>query len=380
MPFVPFNRPYVGRVGEKYVLEALQSNHHSGDGPWSALVSDRLSQMAGGGPVWLTPSGTDALELACMALGLGPGDEVIVPSFTFSSTATAPERQGATVRFADVDPVTLSLDAATVAPRLTDRTRAVIAVHYGGQASDLTQLTDLLDARGIALVEDAAHALGGAQGGRPFGSFGALACLSFHETKNLSCGEGGALVVNDAPLTDAVEQIREKGTDRSKFFRGQVDKYTWVSPGSSFLLSDILAAMLAGGLEDWSQTQASRHRAWRAYATDLADFARTRGFTLHPLITGNGHPAHLYYLLAPTAEDRDSLLAHCRANDVLAVSHYQPLAESLEGRRASAPHGDVCPVATDASARLLRLPLFAGISDDEVQRVLEVVHSWEGRA
>jgi dTDP-4-amino-4,6-dideoxygalactose transaminase len=376
VPFVPFNRPYSGRSAERFVVEALRSSHHSGDGPWSARVAEALSSMVGGGRVFLTPSGTDSLELACMAAGIGPGDEVIVPSFTFSSTATAPERQGAVVRFADVDPATLSLDLASVAALLNERTRAVIVVHYSGQTTDLSALSAMLEPRGITLIEDAAHALGGMWNGSSFGSFGALACFSFHETKNLSCGEGGALVVNDTALVETVEKLREKGTDRSRFFRGQVDKYTWVSPGSSFLLSDLLAAVLAAGLEDWDLTQATRMRAWTGYEAGLAGFARVQGFTVHPQVPGSRHPAHLFYLLAPSAEARDSLLAHCRAHDVLAVSHYQPLAESLEGRRANGGHDDFCPVTTDVSARLLRLPLFSSISDAEVAQVIQTVEAW----
>lgn len=375
MPAIPFNRPYAGRRAAANVDEALRSTHHSGDGPWSRRVADLLAPMVGGGRVFLTPSGTDALELACMSLELGPGDEVVVPSFTFSSTATAVQRTGATVRFADVDPVTLSMGAAQVADRLTDRTRAVIAVHYGGQSSSMAELVGLCADRGVVLVEDAAHALGGVHDGQPYGSFGALACLSFHETKNLSCGEGGALVVNDPRRIEAVEQLREKGTDRSKFFRGQVDKYTWVSPGSSFLLSDLLAAVLAAGLDDWSLTQDHRHAAWDAYERQLAPFVAEAGFTAQPRLPGTDHPAHLYYLLAPTGEARDDLLAHCRASDVLAVSHYQPLAESAEGRRASAPHVDDCPVTTDVSARLLRLPVYGSMTDAEIDRVVATVRA-----
>jgi dTDP-4-amino-4,6-dideoxygalactose transaminase len=376
VPAIPFNRPYAGRRAAANVEDALRSAHHSGDGPWCEQVAERLSPMVGGGRVFLTPSGTDALELSCMALGLGPGDEVIVPSFTFSSTATAVQRTGATVRFADVDPVTLSMGAAQVAERVTTRTRAVIAVHYGGQSSSMAELSALCDAHGLTLVEDAAHALGGTHEGRAYGSFGALACLSFHETKNLSSGEGGALVVNDPRLYERVEQLREKGTDRSKFFRGQVDKYTWVSPGSSFLLGDLLAAVLAAGLDDWDLTQARRHAAWDAYESRLASFATDHDITLQPRLPDTRHPAHLYYLLAPSGQDRDDLLAHCRLRHVLAVSHYQPLAESAEGRRASRPYADECPVTTDVSARLLRLPLYGSMTDDEVDTVIATVRAW----
>jgi dTDP-4-amino-4,6-dideoxygalactose transaminase len=272
--------------------------------------------------------------------------------------------------------VSLGLDPVSVRALLTERTKAVITVHYGGQASNLAELRDMLEPRGITLIEDAAHALGGACYGTPFGSFGSLACLSFHETKNLSCGEGGAIVVNDPSLVEAVEKLREKGTDRSKFFRGQVDKYTWVSPGSSFLLGEVLAAMLAAGLEDWEATQTARHMAWSMYEASLTGFAARTAFTLHPRLEGNLHPAHLFYLLAPDAQARDALLAHCLASDVLAVSHYQPLAESHEGRRANTPYRDECPVSTYVSSRLLRLPLFSSITSAEVDHVVETLEAW----
>jgi len=358
------------------VSAALASLHHSGDGPWSRQVAEGIAPLVGGGRVFLTPSGTAALELACMALGLGPGDEVIVPSFTFTSTATAVQRTGATVRFADVDPVTLSMGAPEAAERLTDRTRAVIAVHYGGQSGPMTDLVRLCADNGLTLVEDAAHALGGSYDGRPYGSFGTFAALSFHETKNLSCGEGGALVVNKPDRIDAIEQLREKGTDRSRFFRGQVDKYTWVSPGSSFLLPDVLAAVLAAGLADWPRTQRRRHAAWEAYADRLAAFADARGFVLGRRLPHADHPAHLFHLLASSADERDDLLAFCRGRDVLAVSHYQPLADSAEGRRASAPHVDACPVTVDVSARLLRLPLYGTITDTEIDSVVDTIEAW----
>lgn len=375
---VPFNRPYAGPAAERHVLTALRSDHHSGDGPFTREAAQGISEMAGGGRAFLTPSGTDALELACMAVGLGPGDEVIVPSFTFSSTATAVERQGATVRFADVDPITLSLTRDTVMPLVNERTKAVISVHYAGQGSDQEDLATYLGERGITLIEDAAHALGGRLNGRPYGSFGSLSCFSFHETKNLSCGEGGALVVNDPTLIESVEIIREKGTDRSRFFRGQVDKYTWVSPGSSFLLGEVLAAVLVGGLEDWDATQGNRHRVWADYASGLAGLSDA-GFVLQGNLPGNEQPAHMFYLLAPSAEARDGLLDHCRGSGVLAVSHYQPLAESVEGRRASAPWRDDCPLSTDVSARLLRLPMYATMTPAETERVIGTVLAWSPR-
>jgi dTDP-4-amino-4,6-dideoxygalactose transaminase len=310
-----------------------------------------------------------------MSLGLTANAEVVVPSFTFTSVATAPLRQGASLRFADVEPDTLGLSVRTLEPVITDRTKAVIAVHYAGQAQGLEELRAFCDEHGIALIEDAAHSLGASLDGRPLGTFGSLASLSFHETKNLSCGEGGALIINDPDLLTPAEIIREKGTDRSQFFRGLVDKYTWVSPGSSFLLSDLLAAVLSAGLDDWEFTQGNRRRAWERYDAELEDFRNLHGFSGPPSLPGNQIPWHMYYMLAPTEEARDSLLAHCKANDVLAVFHYQSLSQTPQGRRLN-PDSAATPVSDDTARRLLRLPLFSAITDAEVDRVLEVVRAW----
>jgi len=336
--------------------------------------------MVGGGAVFLTPSGTDSLELAMMTLGVGPGDEVIVPSFTFSSTATAVQRQGATVRFADIEPRTLSLDLDHVIDVISDRTKAVVAVHYAGQSADLAQLRAYLKDRSIFLVEDAAHALGGNFRGAPFGSFGVLSCFSFHETKNLSCGEGGALVVNDSSLVESVEKIREKGTDRSKFFRGQVDKYTWVSPGSSFLLSDLSASILSAAVDDWAFTQGRRESAWLFYHDHLAPWARSVNVSLQVPLEDCSNPFHMFYILTDSGEARDQLLAHCRERGVMAVSHYQPLADSSEGRIASFPNIDLCEVSSNISSRIVRLPLFPTITNEELQEVVDVLRSWSGQS
>ena len=354
-------------------MQALASDHHSGDGLWTKEVVTRLIRMTGAGGALLTPSGTDALELACMTLGIGPGDEVVVPSFTFTSVGTAPLRQGARLRFADVEQETLGLSRRTIEPLLTAQTKAVIAVHYAGQATGLADLRDFCDSRGITLIEDAAHSLGGALNGRPLGSFGSLASLSFHETKNLSCGEGGALLVNELDLLPIAEVVREKGTDRSRFFRGSVDKYTWIGPGSSFLLADLLAAVLSSGLDDWEQTQANRRHAWTRYHEELASFRMSAGFSGPPMIAGHDNPWHMYYMVAPTEAARDSFLAHCKRHGVLAVFHYQSLSQTPQGRRLAL---DPTPVSDDVARRLLRLPLYSSISNEDVQLVINVVRSW----
>ena len=374
---VPFNRPYASDGAFRSVLSALGSEKHSGDGPWTAKVSQELEGFVNGSRVLLTPSGTDALELACMTVGVEPGDEIIVPSFTFSSVATAPLRQGASLRFSDVEPDTLGLSVRTVEPLLSDRTKAIVAVHYAGQASELEHLRSLCARRSIFLIEDAAHALGAALDGRPLGTFGHLGCLSFHETKNLSCGEGGALIINDPNLIQKAEIIREKGTNRSSFFRGMVDKYTWVSPGSSFLLSDLLAAVLMANLEDWHETQATRRHAWQRYQSELAPFCERHGFRTPPTLKLHQNPWHMFYLLAPNEGKRDSLLEHCKKNDVLAVFHYQSLSQTPYGQALDGQKSPT-PISDSTADRLLRLPLFSSITTVEIDKVIATLNSWDG--
>lgn len=358
------------------VQQALMGTHHSGDGPWTGKATAALRTLTGHSHLMLTTSGTHALELACMALGLSSDDEVIVPSFTFTSTATASARTGAVVRFADVDEQTLSITPETVESRLSDRTRAIITVHYAGIADRPDDLARLADSHTVALVEDNAHGLGGSWDGQPLGSFGCLSALSFHETKNLSCGEGGALGINDEALMTKCEVIREKGTNRSQFFRGEVDKYTWVGPGSSFLPSDILAAMLVGQLLGFEETQRRRKEVWDTYARELLPWAQHVGASLPHVPARADHPAHLFYILAPDADSRTRLSAHLNAYGIQAPFHYQPLHASQGGRMAAGRHRDECPVTTDVSSRLLRLPIFSTITDDQIARVVEGVSSF----
>lgn len=375
---VSFNQPYVGACARRYLELSLAGEHHAGDGPWTLRASEALRELAGHRHVLLTTSGTHALELACMALGLGHGDEVIVPSFTFTSTATAAARMGAVIRFADVDRDSLSITPETVAPILTHRTRAIITVHYAGIADRPDELAELARSHSSALIEDNAHGLGGQWKGRSLGSFGCMSALSFHETKNLSCGEGGALGINDDDLLLTCEIAREKGTNRSQFFRGEVDRYTWIGPGSSFLPSDILAAMLTGQVEDFPVTQRRRHAVWTTYERGLGAWAESQGFRLPQVPDEAGHPAHLFYLIAPDAPTRERFSAHLAEHGVQAPFHYQPLHSSPGGRAASGGHQDHCPITTDISGRLVRLPLFAGLSDDQVERVLSATRSFGG--
>ena len=370
---IPFNRPH--RTGREAALlaEALGSDHWRGDGPFTRRATALRAPAVGGGRELLTTSCTHALEMAALLLELGPGDEVIVPAFTFVSTAGAFALRGARVVFADIDPRTLNLAPADVAAKATARTRAIVPVHYAGVACDVDALAAA--APGASVIEDNAHGLFGAWRGRPLGSLGRLATQSFHDTKNLGCGEGGALVINDPVLAARAEIIREKGTDRSRFFRGEVDKYTWVDVGSSYLPSDLLAAVLTAQLEDAAAIQAARQRVWARYHTELAGWADRHGVALPHLPTGAEHPAHIYWMRVRDLGVRTHLLAHLAARDVHATFHYQPLHLSEMGRRLGGQPGD-CPVTEAAADTIVRLPVYVDLTDDQVTRVIDAVMSF----
>jgi dTDP-4-amino-4,6-dideoxygalactose transaminase len=310
--------------------------------------------------------------MSALLLNIGPGDEVIMPSFTFVSTVNAFVLRGARPVFVDIRPDTLNLDETRLAAAITPRTRAIVVVHYAGVACEMTTVMAIAQAHRVPVVEDNAHGLFGTYRGQPLGSFGVMSTLSFHDTKNLSCGEGGALVINDATLGDRAEIIREKGTNRSRFYRGQVDKYTWCDIGSSYLPSDILAAYLLAQLEARDQIQARRQQIWARYQTTLADWAARYGVGLPTIPADCTHPAHLFYLLMPSLEARTHLLASLRAQQVLAVFHYLPLHLSEMGRRFGGHEGQ-CPVTESVSDRLVRLPLFYQLTETDQQRVIEAV-------
>ena len=370
---IPFNRPHrTGREAAR-VAEALASDRWCGDGPFTAQAARLLALQVGGGRVLLTTSCTHALELAALLLDLGPGDEVIVPAFTFVSTASAFALRGARVVFADVDEATLDLDPASVARLASPRTRAIVPVHYAGVACDHDAL--VAAAPGATVVEDNAHGLFGSWRGRPLGSLGRLATQSFHETKNVSCGEGGALVVNDPALVERAEILREKGTNRARFFRGQVDKYTWVDVGSSYLPADLLAAVLVAQLEDAAAIQAARQAVWTRYHAELAAWAEHHGVRQPHLPEGAVQPAHLYWLRVRDLATRTRLIAHLAGHGVQATFHYQPLHLSDVGRKLGGAAGD-CPVTERAADSLVRLPVYAGLATDDVDRVIAAVLSF----
>ena len=369
-----FNRPAVTGREIEYMQQALAGGAISGDGPFTRRCHERLEAITGARRALLTTSCTHALEMAALLLDVGPGDEIVCPAFTFVSTINAFALRGAVPRFVDIRADTLNLDERQLEAALNARTRAIVVVHYAGVACEMDTIMRIADAHGLPVVEDNAHGLFGTYKGRPLGSFGALATLSFHETKNLNCGEGGALLINDERFVGRAEILREKGTNRSRFFRGEVDKYTWVDIGSSYLPSDLLAAFLWAQLQASDAIQQRRQEIWSAYATALAAWAATHGVTLPTVPAECEHPAHLFYLLLPTLEARTAFIAHLRAQQILTVFHYQPLHLSDMGRRLGGRAGQ-CPVTEDIADRLVRLPLYYQLTAPQQARVVGAVTS-----
>ena len=372
---IPFNRPsFVGREQE-YIAAAIASGHISGDGMFTKRCSEYLESELGAPKVLLTTSCTHALELAALLLDIKPGDEVILPSFTFVSTANAFVLRGALPKFIDIRPDTLNFDERQLEEMVTERTRAALPVHYAGVGCEMDEILDIADRHGVAVVEDNAHGLFGTFHGKQLGTFGCMATQSFHETKNFSCGEGGALVINDARFVDRAEIIREKGTNRSRFFRGLVDKYTWTDIGSSYLPSDLLAAALMAQLEARDSIQARRKQIWERYQAGLVDWAPGAGATLPVVPPNREQTYHMFYLLMPSLDARQRLIAHLKSKGILSVFHYVPLHLSEMGRGFGGREGQ-CPVTEDISDRLLRLPFYSTLSDSQQDRVLEAIREF----
>jgi dTDP-4-amino-4,6-dideoxygalactose transaminase len=372
---IPFNKASVEGRELDYVREAIANGHISGDGAFTSRAQAMLEAILGAPKVLLTTSCTHALEMAAILLDLGPGDEVIVPSFTFVSGVNAFVLRGAKPVFADIRPDTLNIDEGQIESLITSRTRAIAPVHYAGVGCEMDAIMDMARRHGLDVVEDNAHGLFGTYRGRPLGTIGRMATQSFHETKNINCGEGGALVINDPALIERAEIIREKGTNRSRFFRGQVDKYTWVDIGSSYIPSDMLAAYLVGQMEMAEVIQAKRKRVWERYDARLADWAAANHVRRPVVPEGCEQPYHMYYLLFRSLEERTSMIAHLRARDVFAVFHYLPLNTSEMGMRFGGRAG-LCPVAESVSDRLLRLPFYNNLTNDDQGRVIDAVRSW----
>ena len=369
MSAVPFNRPSL--VGDEIdnILEAIRRGQLSGDGHFTRQCSGIVCRLTGAQAALLTHSCTAALEMAALLADLEPGDEVIMPSFTFVSTANAVVLRGAVPVFVDIDPETLNIAPSAVAEAVTPLTRAIFAVHYAGFPADMDALSDIARAHDLLLVEDAAQALGSRYKGRLAGSLGDLGAFSFHETKNIISGEGGALTVNRPDLVSRAEIIREKGTNRSLFLRGQVDKYTWVDIGSSFLPGELITAFLHGQLSRAEEITAQRLGMFDQYMeafADLEESGRVRRPRWSPDCEGNGH---MFYLLLRDIDDRDAFIAHLRAQGVIAPFHYVPLHSAPAGARYARASGDLS-VTNDISARLVRLPLFFDLGS-EIDCVIE---------
>ena len=372
---IPFNKPCLAGKEFEYVFDAIKAGHASGDGPFTRKCQALLEQELGVNKALLTTSCTHALEIAALLIDLKPGDEVILPSFTFVSTANAFALRGARPVFADIRRDTLNIDEAHVERLITPRTKAVVPVHYAGIACQMDVIMKLADRHGFAVVEDNAHGLLGRFREQKLGTIGHLATLSFHETKNIECGEGGAILINDARYIERAEIIREKGTNRSRFFRGQVDKYTWVDIGSSYVISDMLAAFLFAQLEARDRIQAQRRRVWTAYWDGLGAWARDRGIGVPHVPADCDQPFHMFYLVMNNLEQRQALIGHLANRGILAVFHYQPLHLSTMGQRFGGRAGD-CPVTEDVADRLVRLPLYSDLSDAEIAEVIEAIQSF----
>jgi dTDP-4-amino-4,6-dideoxygalactose transaminase len=377
MTEIPFNRPYV--TGREFlcVREAIANGHLSGSGPFTERCNRWLEERIGSEQALLTHSCTAALEMTAMLLDIGPGDEVVMPSFTFVSAANAVVLRGGTPVFADVRPDTLNINESQVEAAISSKTRAIFAVHYAGVGCAMNELLAIAAEARTPLVEDAAQGILASYDGRPLGSFGSLAALSFHETKNVHSGEGGALLINDAGLAERAEILLDKGTNRRRFFRGQVDKYSWVDIGSSYAPSEINAAFLWAQLEDAEAITERRLAIWHAYHEAFADL-EDRGVARRPVVpSACSHNAHMYYLLLPDLETRSRFIDELKQAGIYAVFHYVPLHSSDAGRRFGRTVGDLA-VTDEISQRLVRLPLWPGMSDEDVERVIDAVASIAG--
>ena len=371
-PRVPFNRPVAVGTEFDYVAEAIANGQLSSDGEFTARCADLLREETGARLVLLTHSCTAALEMSVMLAEVSPGDEVIMPSFTFVSTASSVVLRGGVPVFVDVRPDTLNLDEALIGDAITSRTKAIFPVHYAGVACEMDAILEIASGHGLAVLEDAAQGLMASYRGTPLGAIGDLGALSFHETKNVTCGEGGALMVNDDRFVERANLLRDKGTNRKQFFRGEVDRYTWVDLGSSYGLGELNAAFLWGQLEQRRAITRRRLKVWWRYHEAFGPL-EDQGLIRRPVVPDDRlHNAHLYYVLVPDRATRDRLLVELEEREVYAVFHYVPLHSAPAGRRYGRTHGTL-EVTDDVSGRLVRLPLWAGMTDQQVEHVIASV-------
>lgn len=374
---IDFNRPSMVGHELDYIAQAVEAGQISGDGVFTRRCHQQLENILGAPKVLLTTSCTHALELSALLLRVQPGDEVIVPDFTFVSTINAFVLRGCKPVFVDIRPDTLNLDEDLLERAVSPKTKVILPVHYAGVACEMDQINAIAADRHIPVVEDNAHGLFGKYKNRNLGTLGCMATQSFHETKNIMCGEGGALVINDPAFIEEAEIIREKGTDRSRFFRGQVDKYSWVDLGSSYLPSDILAAFLFAQLENWQKIQERRKEIWEFYAENLGSWAERSGVRLPVVPAECEQPYHMFYMLLPNLEKRQALIAHLKESGIHSVFHYLPLHLSTMGQKWSGRVGD-CPVTERVSDQLLRLPFYYSLSQADQARVVEEIQKFKG--
>lgn len=378
-PKIPFNKPFIAGKELYYIAQSvLVESHLSGDGPFTKRCHSWLEERLGCPKALLTHSCTAALEMAAILCNIGPGDEVILPSFTFVSTANAFVLRGGVPVFVDIRPDTLNIDERLIEPALTKKTKAIVAVHYAGVPCDMDAILGIASRHGLLTVEDAAQALLSTYKGKYLGTLGHLGCLSFHETKNIISGEGGALLVNDERFIERAEIIREKGTDRSKFFRGEVDKYTWVDIGSSFLPSESIGAFLFAQLEQAERIIAVRRRLFERYMFLLRPLEEMGMLRLPVMGDDCASNGHLFYVITKSREERSGLIHYLKEKGINAVFHYVPLHSSPAGRKYGRAHGNL-RVTDEMSERLLRLPMYYEMSDSDVDTVTGAVRSFYGK-
>lgn len=373
---IPFNRPFFSGREFEFIQQAISNWRLSGDGTFSQKCHALLEKALGVEKALLTTSCTHALEMAALLVDVKSGDEVIVPSFTFVSTANAFVLRGARPVFIDIRADTLNLDEGKLEGLITPRTKGIAVVHYAGVGCEMDTIMAVAKKHGIPVIEDNAHGLFGKYNGKYLGTFGCLAAQSFHETKNFICGEGGALLINDPRYNERAEIIREKGTNRSRFFRGQIDKYTWVDIGSSYLPSDILAAFLYAQLTNRDIIQSKRKRVWEYYDNHLKDWASKHNVQLPSIPPHCQQPYHMYYLVLPSLELREALIAHLVARKIHSVFHYLPLHLSSMGRKFGGKTGD-CPVTERVSDHLLRLPFYNDLAESDQARIIAAIESFD---
>jgi dTDP-4-amino-4,6-dideoxygalactose transaminase len=374
---IPFCKQHLVGDESRRVELAIQGSSMSGPGAYSAQCETLISQQMGGAPAMLVTSCSAALEIAAILLNLQAGDEVIMPSFTFTTTATSVVLRGATPVFVDVDGATFNIDPSAVERAITPRTKAIFVVHYAGVPADMTRLTEIAQQHGLKIVEDAAQAYGSSQNGQPVGVLGAMSCFSFHGTKNISAGEGGALVINDADFVERAEIIREKGTDRKRFFAGAVPFYTWQDIGSSYVCNEITAAFLSAQLKEATATNARRIQQWNLYKEALAELARKGHFDLPDPPDACAHNGHCFFVVTKDKETRSDLSQFLSARGITAVSHYVPLHSSPAGKRFGRYDGAMN--STDrAGDCLLRLPLWHDMEDAQ-EFIVNAVNDWCAR-